>query len=144
MVLLCVSILVFSFLLFRYLSPNNHVDNLHETLENKYNVLISQEVLLNEIIKVPQTFDSDPYWVDIENQLSQTSHSLEKYRNQKLERHTYYVLDSPYQRSLIASNERVHCHVYINNNKVVAAYLFHENNPQTAYALDHVTSRTYR
>jgi len=142
-IFVCVMLMAFAFISFKLLTPKGHIDNIHDDFQNQYSILLSQELLKEEQTTVPSNIDI-PHWENIERTISQNKYSLKNYQGENLKKYTYYVLDSPYQRSLLTPQETIHAHVYTHGNKIVAAYLFQENNPENIFTLDFKIQTSFR
>lgn len=135
LVVISAIILLLTFILVVNLRPQGSLSNLQANLEDKLQIVISDFCIDYDSVVIPKVFDNR--WLSLESTLNQNNYSLKKYQGKKLTRYTYYVLDSPYHRSMINPNVNVHMNVYTQNEKIVAAYLFKEDEPEITYPLDY-------
>lgn len=128
-------ILLLTFILVVNLRPQDSLSHLQGNLENRLQILISEPCIGYDSVLIPKDFDNR--WLSLESTLNQNNYSLTKYQGKKLTRYTYYVLDSPYHRSMVNPNVNIHLNVYTKNEKIVGAYLFKEDEPEITYPLDY-------
>lgn len=135
LVIIAIVILGLVFTLVSIIRPSNSLDNLQNTMQGRHNIIIGDVPISEEKISIPPSFDE--HWQSIEEAVGETNYSLARYKGKTLKKYTYFVLDSPYQRAQFITNTNVHLQVLVEGEKVVAAYLIQEHQPDTPYPLNH-------
>lgn len=127
-------ILLAIFFLVSFLKPSNHLDKLHDQLQSKYHIVISEVPTEEKEVVIPSSdaFDKEP-WSLKEQAVNKVGQSLSKYQDQELQLKIYYIFDSPYHQMLVFPDINIYLNVYLKNNRVVAYYYWFEDNPDVAH-----------